>query len=37
MWPNGPDEGTYQHCGEKPLHRYPAEFDFRYTNRIKLT
>ena len=25
--------GIYQHCGEKHLHRYLAEFDFRYTNR----
>jgi hypothetical protein len=25
--------GTYQHCGENHLHRYLAEFDFRYTNR----
>lgn len=22
--------GVYQHCGEKHLHRYLAEFDFRY-------
>lgn len=28
--------GTYQHCAEKHLHRYLAEFDFRYNNRIKL-
>jgi len=28
--------GVYQHCGEKHLHRYLAEFDFRYNNRIKL-
>jgi transposase-like protein len=28
--------GTYQHCGEKHLHRYVAEFDFRYSNRAKL-
>lgn len=28
--------GTYQHCGEKHLHRYLAEFDFRYNNRVKL-
>ena len=26
--------GVYQHCGEKHLHRYIAEFDFRYSNRI---
>lgn len=25
--------GTYQHCAKKHLHRYLAEFDFRYTNR----
>jgi transposase-like protein len=25
--------GVYQHCGEKHLHRYLAEFDFRYTHR----
>jgi transposase-like protein len=28
--------GVYQHCGEKHLHRYLAEFDFRYSNRSKL-
>ncbi len=28
--------GTYQHCAEKHLHRYLAEFDFRYNNRIGL-
>ena len=28
--------GTYQHCSEKHLHRYLAEFDFRYNNRVKL-
>ncbi len=28
--------GVYQHCGEQHLHRYLAEFDFRYNNRIKL-
>lgn len=26
--------GVYQHCGEKHLHRYLAEFDFRYSNRV---
>ena len=26
-------KGVYQHCGEQHLHRYLAEFDFRYTNR----
>ena len=25
--------GIYQHCGKKHLHRYLAEFDFRYSNR----
>lgn len=25
--------GVYQHCQKKHLHRYLAEFDFRYTNR----
>lgn len=29
-------KGVYQHCGEKNLHRYLAEFDFRYNNRIAL-
>ena len=27
--------GVYQRCGEQHLHRYLAEFDFRYSNRIK--
>lgn len=27
--------GVYQHCAEKHLHRYLAEFDFRYNNRAK--
>ena len=27
-------KGTYQHCAEKHLHRYLAEFDFRYNNRV---
>lgn len=26
-------KGVYQHCSEKHLHRYLAEFDFRYNNR----
>jgi transposase-like protein len=26
-------KGIYQHCAEKHLHRYLAEFDFRYCNR----
>lgn len=25
--------GVYQHCGEKHLHRYLAEFEFRYSHR----
>jgi len=28
--------GVYQHCSSKHLHRYTAEFDFRYSNRVKL-
>jgi transposase-like protein len=28
--------GVYQHCGEAHLHRYLAEFDFRYNRREKL-
>jgi hypothetical protein len=28
--------GVYQHCGEKHLHRYLAEYDFRYNHREKL-
>jgi hypothetical protein len=27
-------KGVYQHCKEKHLHRYLAEFDFRYSNRV---
>ena len=27
-------KGVYQHCAQKHLHRYVAEFDFRYSNRI---
>jgi transposase-like protein len=26
--------GVYQHCNEKHLHRYCAEFSFRYTHRV---
>jgi len=26
-------KGVYQHCDKKHLHRYLAEFDFRYNNR----
>jgi hypothetical protein len=29
-------KGVYQHCSERHLHRYVAEFDFRYNNRIAL-
>jgi transposase-like protein len=29
-------KGIYQHCSEKHLHRYLAEFDFRYSNRSRL-
>lgn len=29
-------KGTYQHCAEKHLHRYLAEFDFRHNTRTKL-
>jgi transposase-like protein len=29
-------KGVYQHCGEQHLHRYLAEFDFRYSNRSAL-
>lgn len=29
-------KGVYQHCGKQHLHRYVAEFDFRYNNRMKL-
>jgi transposase-like protein len=28
--------GVYQHCKEKHLHRYLAEYDFRYNHRVKL-
>ena len=29
-------KGVYQHCAEKHLHRYLAEFDFRYNHRVGL-
>jgi transposase-like protein len=29
-------KGVYQHCGEAHLHRYLAEFDFRYNTRSAL-
>jgi hypothetical protein len=28
--------GTYQHCGQEHLQRYLNEFDFCYSNRVKL-
>lgn len=28
--------GVYQHCDSQHLHRYLAEFDFRYNNRVAL-
>jgi hypothetical protein len=29
-------KGTYQHRNEKHLHRYAAEFDFLYNNRVAI-
>ena len=29
-------KGIYQHCAEHHLHRYLAEYDFRYSYRVKL-
>lgn len=29
-------KGIYQHCSERHLHRYLAEFDFRYSHRVRL-
>ena len=29
-------KGTYQHCDERHLHRYLAEFDFRHNARVAL-
>jgi len=29
-------KGVYQHCGKQHLHRYLAEFDFRYNQRVRL-
>ena len=29
-------KAIYQHCDERHLHRYLAEFDFRYNNRVAL-
>ena len=28
--------GVYQHCAKRHLHRYLAEFDFRYSHRVAL-
>ena len=28
-------KGVYQHCGKKHLHRYLAEYDYRYNFRLK--
>ncbi len=28
-------KGIYQHCSEQHLHRYAAEYDFRYSHRAK--
>lgn len=29
-------KGVYQHCSKRHLHRYLAEYDFRYNNRVAL-
>ena len=29
-------KGVYQHCAKHHLHRYLAEFDFRYNHRVRL-
>jgi transposase-like protein len=29
-------KGVYQHCGRQHLHRYVAEFEFRYNQRVAL-
>jgi hypothetical protein len=29
-------KGIYQHCSEKHLHRYLAEFDFGYNHRVRI-
>lgn len=29
-------KGVFQHCGENHLHRYLAEFEFRYNHRVAL-
>ena len=28
-------KGVYQHCGEAHLHRYVADFDFRYNTALR--
>jgi hypothetical protein len=28
--------GIYQHCSEKHLHRYLAEYEFRFNHRTRL-
>lgn len=33
---DGGMRGVYQHCAEKHLHRYLAEFDFRHNRRVAL-
>lgn len=35
VWKRGM-KGTYQHCAKRHLHRYCAEFDFRYSHRVAL-
>ena len=29
-------KGVYQYCSERHLHGYLSEFDFRYSNRVRL-
>jgi hypothetical protein len=29
-------KGVYQNCAKKHLHRYAAEFEFRYNNRVRM-
>lgn len=29
-------KGVYQHCAKKDVHRYVAEFEFRYNNRVAI-
>ncbi len=33
---SGKIQDYYQNCGEAHLHRYVAEYDFRYNNRSRL-